>query len=490
MIAIRPVLRATARVVVAMAATMILPAWLDWRAGDPNWQAFALVGSLGALAGGLVATATEGPSEPLTVEQAFLLTALLWIVAPFFGALPFMIGAPHAPFLDAFFESMSGMSTTGTTVFPDLEALPPGANMWRAVLHWEGGLGIVIVAMLFLPAMRVGGMQFFRSEGFDIQSKDLPSAVALARELTRIYILMTAACWLSFRLLGMNGYDAFFHALSTCSTGGFSNYDASFGQHLWGAQYAACVFMIGASVPFVRLMHLVRGNPLPLWRDPQVRAYLRWMGYATGLIVAYRVATGQATPGEPLLGEGLIRESLFNTVSIFTGTGFGFGDIVQWGPFPLAVLFVCGLIGGCTGSTGCSVKVFRYLIVKEAIGVQLKRMAAPNRILPLRYDGRRLDQDVLDSVMSFMALFILTFGLLIVGLGLAGLAPRTALTAAWTAIANVGPVWGPGVGANGAVDQFPGAAKWLMVVGMYLGRLELVSVLVLLLPRFWRSQAV
>lgn len=485
MLALRPVARAIAKVVVGMSATMILPGAVDWSNGSGNWRAFAVAGLLIALLAGLVAIATRGPERPLTIEQTFLLTTLLWAVASVVGAIPFMIGAPHVGFTDALFESMSGLTTTGTTVFPHLDDLPHGANLWRAVLHWLGGLGIVIVAMLFLPAMRVGGMQFFRSEGFDTLGKELPRALDLAAELTWVYIALTAACLVAYLISGMEMFDAVFHALATCSTGGFSNYDASFGVHLRGAQYAACVFMIGASVPFIRLIQLVHGQPQPLWRDPQVRAYLRWMAMATAAIIAWRVLTGRAVGGP----EVVFRESLFNVISTFSGTGFGNGDITLWGPFPLAVLIVCGLIGGCTGSTGCSMKVFRFLILKEAVRVQLQRMASPHRLLPLRYQGRLLGQDVLDSVVSFMALFILCLGLLIVGLSLCGLAPRTALTAAWTSIANVGPVWGPEVSPNGAVDRFNGAAKWLMIAGMFLGRLELVAVLVLFLPRFWRSQS-
>lgn len=485
MLALRPVTHATAKVVVGMAATMVVPAVVDWSSGSDNWRAFAVTGLLAALLGGLIMLATRGRERKMTVEQAFLLTTALWLVTSLVGAVPFMIGAPYASFTDAMFESMSGLTTTGTTVFPQLDALPPGANLWRAILHWLGGLGIVIVAMLFLPAMRVGGMQFFRSEGFDTMGKELPRALDMAAELTWVYIALTTACALAFLIAGMSPYDAVFHALSTSSTGGFSNHDASFGAHLRGAQYFACLFMIAASIPFIRVLQMAHGQPRPLFRDPQVRAYLRWIATAVAAILLWRWLTVGAPDGF----EPLVRETVFNVISTFSGTGFGFGDVTLWGPFPLAVLIVCGLIGGCTGSTGCSMKVFRFLVLKEAVRVQLQRMSSPHRILPLRYDGRLLGQDVLDSVVSFMALFTLCFGLLIVGLSLTGLAPRTALTAAWTSIANVGPVWGPEVSGNGAVNQFPGAAKWLMITGMFLGRLELVAVLVLLLPRFWRSQA-
>ena len=462
-----------------MAIPMAIDAWNR----DPNWQVFALSGLLLMLGGWMTQIATRAARDPLTMEQAFLLTASIWLVLPIAGALPFVLGAPHVSWTDAIFESMSGMTTTGATVFPHLDGLPRGANMWRALLHWMGGLGIVVVAMLFLPAMRVGGMQFFRSEGFDTMGKELPRVSDMAAELTLVYIGLTVACTVAYLAAGLDGYDAVFHALSTCATGGFSSYDDSFGAHLRGAQYVACLFMVLASVPFIRMVQLAHGSSTPLWRDPQVRAYLRWIAYATAAILLWRLSrTG--TPGL----EALFRESLFNVISIFSGTGFGLGDATAWGTFPFAVLITVGLIGGCTGSTACSIKIFRFLVLWAAIKAQIARMRSPSRVVSARYDGRVLDMDVVDSVVSFFTLFILTFGLLIVGLSLTGLQPKTALTGAWTAIANIGPVWGPEVSGNGAVDQFPVAARWMMIAGMYMGRLEVVTVVVLLLPRFWWNQ--
>ena len=484
MMDMRPVVNSTAKLVVAVAGMMLIPMAVDAWAGDPNWRVFALSSVLLALGGWMTVIATRRPNEGLALEQAFLLTAVIWLALPVAGALPFILGAPGASVTDAIFESMSGMTTTGTTVFAHLDDLPPGTNIWRALLHWMGGLGIVVVAMLFLPAMRVGGMQFFRSEGFDTMGKALPRAGDIAAELTLIYIGLTAACVVAYLAFGMNGFDAFFHALSTVSTGGFSNYDASFGAHLRGAQYSACLFMVLASTPFVRLMQLAHGDAVPLLRDPQVRAYLRWILYASGAVLAWRLVRGEDTPLETMA-----RESLFNIISAFSGTGFALADVTAWGAFPFAVLIVVGLIGGCTGSTGCSIKVFRFLVLIETVKAQMQRMRSPHRIISMRYGDRVLDTDIVDSVVSFFTLFILTFGLLIIGLSLSGLAPLTALTAAWTAIANVGPVWGPEVSGNGAVDQFPASARWMMIAGMYLGRLEIVTVVVLFLPRFWQAQS-
>jgi trk system potassium uptake protein len=342
-----------------------------------------------------------------------------------------------------------------------------------------GGLGIVIVALIFLPVMKVGGMQFFRAEGFDTLGKVLPRALDISAALVQIYVVMTLACAVAFWALGMNGFEAVFHALSTMATGGFSNRDTSFTEFSDALHYVAAVFMFLATLPFIRFIQLLQGQVAPMWQDGQVRAYLRWTVYAIALIVGWRVLMQR----EPVLHT--LHDSVFNVVSVFSGTGFGSGDVTLWGPMPFVVLLIVGFIGGCTSSTGCSVKVFRYLVMIEAIRTQFRRLLLPYSVQPVRLDGRTVDQDVINSVIVFFTLFVLSFGVLAVALAMTGLAPRTALTAAWTAIANIGPAFGPGVGPTGAVDGFPASAKWLMVAGMLVGRLELLSVYVLFTVRFW-----
>lgn len=483
MIDFNPVIHPIGKIVAVLGMAMWFPMAVDWWQGDPHWATFLEAGLLTSVIGTLAAVATRGHYEALSIQQAFLLTSGLWAVLPLFGALPFILGQPHAGFTDAYFEAMSGVTTTGTTVFAELNDLPMGTHLWRAILHWSGGLGIVVVAMVFLPVMKVGGMQFFRSEGFDTLGKILPRAGEIAAEMTRIYLVLTGACIVTYLMLGMTGFEAVTHAFGTVSTGGFSPYDASFGGFLGPLEYASSVFMVLASIPFIRMVQAARGNFVPLWRDVQVRAYLRWIAYACTIIILYRLLY----MGQDASIADVVRETVFNTISTFSGTGFASTNMFEWGHLPFAVLIICGLIGGCTGSTGCSVKVFRYLILFEAVRTQVRRMHSPHRVYPLRYEGEPLDQGVVDSVMAFFTLFMLMFGLLIVGLSMTGLHPLTALTASWTAIANVGPAWGPEITANGSVANLPGTAKWLMIFGMFAGRLELISVLVLLLPRFWRS---
>jgi trk system potassium uptake protein TrkH len=329
--------------------------------------------------------------------------------------------------------------------------------------------------------MKVGGMQFFRSEAFDTLGKVLPRAFDISAALLRIYLGLTVGCMLAFLACGLTGFDAVMHALTTVSTGGFSSYDASFGALGPAAEIVAIGFMLAAALPFIRYLQLAQGHVQPLWTDPQVRAFLRWLAYAIAAILAMRLVLGDS------MSLAALREVAFNVVSVMTGTGFASVDVTRWGEAALIVLLVAGLAGGCTSSTVCSIKVFRWLILFGTIRSAILRLRSPNRIEPVRLGGRMVEAEVIDSVMAFFSLFILSFGVLIVALSMTGLSLQTSVTAAWTAIANVGPAWGAEVGATGAMDGFPTAAKWVMVAGMFVGRLEILSVFVILMPRFWRG---
>jgi trk system potassium uptake protein TrkH len=459
---------------------MLFPMALDWAAGNENWPAFLESALITFAAGGLVALASQNAvSRGLTLQDVFLLTTGVWVVLPLFAALPLMLGKPGAGFTDALFETMSGMTTTGTTVFVGLDDLPPGVNLWRGITQWIGGLGIIIIALIFLPVMKVGGMQFFKSEAFDTLGKVLPRSVDISVMLVQIYLVITVACTLTYWALGMSGLEAAVHAMTTIATGGFSTSDASFTKFGGGAEWVAVVFMLLSTLPFIRFIQLVQGTARPLLTDSQVRTYLLWVVLAVLAVALWRIVMQDAAL-EPAL-----RQSAFNVVSIFTGTGYASADVTLWGPFPFVILIIVGFIGGCTSSTGCSVKVFRYQVMFQAISTQLRRLSAPSAVLHVRLDGRSVGEDVITSVIAFFVLFILSFGLLAAGLSMTGLATKTAVTAAWTAIANIGPVFGPEVGPTGAVGDFPLLAKWLMIVGMLVGRLELMSVFVLFTWRFW-----
>lgn len=459
---------------------MLFPMLLDLMAGHENWRAFAISAALTFSLGICLALAcAETGHTSLTLRQSFVLTSATWMVLAVFGALPLMIGAPGAGFTDAVFESMSGLTTTGTTVFTGLDDLPPGTNLWRAILNWLGGLGIVIVAMIFMPLMRIGGMQFFRAEGFDTLGKVLPRAFDISVALVQIYVTMTLVCALAYRALGLDGFEAVIHALSSVSTGGFSNRDASFTGYSASVHVVCMIAMIASTIPFIRFIQLMRGEVRPILHDIQIRAYLRWSFYAVAVVVLWQIFMLERPVARAVM------EGSFNVISVFSGSGLSSGDVLEWTHLPFVVLIIVGFIGGCTSSTACSVKVFRYLVMFEAIRTQIRRLVMPMSVQPVRLDRRTVEPEVISSVITFVTLFVLTFGVLAIALAMTGLQPRTALTAAWSAIADIGLVFGPEVSANGSVGRFPDSAKWLMIVGMMLGRLELLGVFVLFTPRFW-----
>jgi trk system potassium uptake protein TrkH len=482
MIDMRPVGYVIGLLTAAMGLTMVAPMLFDIFHNDPEWKTFLQSSVLTTMAGVFLALACSNQlADGLTLKQSFILTTGVWIALPAFGAIPFMIGETELSLVDAVFESMSGMTTTGATAIEGLETHSYGILLWRGILQWLGGLGIIIVAMIFLPVMKVGGMQFFQSEGFDTSGKSLPRALDIAKGLLNIYIGLTVLCALCYGIAGMNMQESIVHAFTTIATGGYSTSDASFAAFPGAPQYVSVVFMFLASVPFLRFLQVLSGDPKPLFKDAQVRAYFTWTLYATALIVVFRMFSH----GD--YSEEMFRSTLFNVVSIFSGTGYGDGDVLAWGPFAFAILFAVGMIGGCSGSTGCSIKVFRYQFMLRAISAQIQRLYSPSRVVAVRFEGRAVSDDVLSSVMLLFSCFVMTFGILVVLMGMTGLSFFAAITGAWTSIFNIGPVFGPEVGPSGAVHPFPDTAKWLMILGMLLGRLEIVSVVVLILPRFWRS---
>ncbi len=479
---IRPVAQIIGLLFLPLGALMLPSAALDAINGGQGWWVFAMSGLLTMALGCIIYFTTRNHgAESLDVRQAFLLTTLLWVLLPLAGAVPFIWGVPEVSLTDAYFEAVSGMTTTGSTVFVGLDEMPEGVLLWRGLLQWLGGLGIVIIALIFLPVMKVGGMQFFRAEGFDTLGKVLPRALDISRRLLEIYIGLTVTCVFAYRIFGMTWLEAVVHSLTTMSTGGFSTSDASFALFSGPLEYVSVIFMVLASLPFIRYVQLVSGSARPLFQDVQAQAYIRWLAYSVAMIVIYRMAN------ENTAFLTVLRETTFNTVTLFSGTGYGSADVFAWGAFPFSIIIIVGLIGGCTSSTGCSIKVFRWLIVVEAIKAQVRRIQHPHGVFTPKLQGQPLDAEIFSSVIAFFVLFVLSFGVLAVSLGLCGLPFLTALTAAWTAIANVGPAWGDPVGPTGAMGAFPAIAKWLMIAGMIIGRLEVLSVYVLFVPVFWRD---
>lgn len=482
MLDFRPVGYVIGLLVVILGTLMFFPFLADLFEGRGEWPVFLESGVVTVLLGAMLAlTCGNTAHEGLTIRQTFLLTTLVWAALPIFGAIPFMLGVTELGFTDAFFEAMSGLTTTGSTVLSGLDDLPRGILLWRGILQWVGGIGIIVVAMVFLPELRVGGMQIFRSESFDTFGKILPRAQAIAKQISLIYLGLTLACMLAYLVLGMGGFDAMVHAMTTIATGGFANYDASFGAFSGVTEYAAALFMILAALPFVRYVQLLNGQSEPLFRDSQIRVFLLTLGslVLVAAVVLYNSATHQP--------EGALRAALFNITSIMSGTGYASADYMQWGSFLVMIFFFVGMIGGCAGSTACSVKVFRYQLLFASIRVQIQRIRSPHGIFVPRFEGRAIGPDVLSSVISFFMLFVVTMGIISWALALTGLDFVTSVSGAATALANVGPGLGETIGPAGNFSSLNDVAKWILSAAMLIGRLELTAVYAILTLRFWRA---
>lgn len=481
MVDFRPIAYVFGRILIVLAILMLGPAAIDWSAGDENASALLFSALITGGIGGLIALATvNGLSGSFDLRQAYLLTAVIWFGLPVFAALPFMLGVPNLHFTEAYFEAVSGITTTGATVIYGLDAMPAGMNLWRGLLNAAGGLGIAFVAMIFLPVMRVGGMQFFRTEGFDTFGKAVPRATDLAKQLLGLYLGLIVVAGLTYAAIGMTPLDATVHAMASIATGGFSPRDASFNPYAGAGEYLGALFMFLGSLPYVRYVQLINGDTRPLWRDSQIRAYVKVLGFAVGSVTLWRWSTSD------MEFEDVFRESLFNLTSIMSSTGFFTGSFPVWGGYMLVVAFVIGMIGACSGSSASGLSVFRVQLVWAALVQQVRQIVSPGRVSPVKYEGRTVGPDVLDALMLYVAGFILTLGILTVAMTLTGVDITSSLFAVWTSLGNIGYGFGPLVERTGTFVDFPDAAKWIMTLAMLLGRLGLLTIFVLVLPRFWQ----
>ena len=482
MIDMRPVGYVIGILVIFLGLTMFAPLIVDLGEDNGHWPVFATSAAITIVSGGFLALASSnGTHIGLDIQKTFLLTTLVWVVLSIFASIPFLLGFTNANIVDAIFEAVSGITTTGSTVLSELDKLPKGLLLWRGILQWLGGIGIIVVAMVFLPELRVGGMQIFRAEGFDTLGKILPRATTIAFQISIIYVGITIACGLAYVLAGMNFFDAVVHAFTTVATGGFSNYDDSFSVFSWKVEYVAILFMILSALPFVRYVQLINGQGTAVFKDPQVKTF--FVLICALVLLSTLVLSLQLN----LSLELVFRKALFNITSIITGTGYASTNYMLWGGFLVSLLFFVGLVGGCAGSTTCSVKIFRYQIVFASIASQLKRIQSPNGIFIPRYQGRQISDDILNSVLTFFVVFFASLGILATLLSLTGLDLITSLSGAAAALGNIGPGLGETIGPDGNFSSLNKTAKWLLVAGMLIGRLELMAVYILFTLKFWRN---
>ena len=418
--------------------------------------------------------------KKLNLQQAFLLTSLSWLSIAIFGSLPFIFSNIEFSITNAFFESMSGITTTGSTIIPNLENMPKGILFWRAILQWLGGIGIIVMAITLMPIMNVGGMQLFKISNNDSSEKILPKSKEIAIRLIYIYFGLTALCAISYKILGMNVFDSMTHSMTTIATGGFSNYNESIG--FFDSVYieiSAMIFIILGSLPFIAYIKFLSGNRGIFFSDIQIKTFIKIIALSTILLMVYLILNNSSNLN--------IRSIFFNVISILTGTGYVNAQFDNWGGFPLLLFLGLMFIGGCAGSTTCGVKIFRIQILWSFVGNQLKKIIYPKGIFVLKYDKNPIDNKFVSSIISFIYMYLIIFFIITALLSLTGLDFITSISGAATSISNVGPGLGSVIGPNGDFSSLPDISKWILTLGMILGRLELFAILVLFLPSFWRN---
>ncbi|MBF8221062.1 TrkH family potassium uptake protein [Halomonas sp. 328] len=476
-----PILKVLAILWLVLAAFMAIPWLVLVIEREPDAHAFAQSIGLVLVAVALVWAGTRRIEIAFKPWQMFLLTTLSWLSVSAFASLPLVLGAPQLSFTNAVFESVSAITTTGSTVMESIETLSDGIKLWRGLMQWLGGIGIIVMGIAILPFLKVGGMRLFHTESSDWSDKVMPRTGGIAKATLGVYCGFTLAAMLAYWLGGMLPLDAVVHAMTSLATGGFANSDASFGAYvdrphlLW----MGSLFMLAGALPFVLYIRMLRGSRLALWRDQQVRGLLLLLATAIVGLSAWRIGQGTAA------FEALTHVT-FNVISVVTTTGYASDDYGTWGSLAIMAFFYLMFMGGCSGSTSGGMKIFRFQVAATLLKNQLTFLIHPRGVFASRYNHQPLTDEITRGVVAFSFFFFLTIAGLALGLAALGLDYMTALSSAVTAVANVGPGLGDTVGPAGNFASLPDTAKWLLCLGMLLGRLEILTVLVLLTPMFWR----
>ncbi len=420
--------------------------------------------------------------KKINIQQAFVLTALSWLSIAIFGSLPFIFSDINLSVTDAFFESMSGITTTGSTIINNLNDTPKGILFWRAMLQWLGGIGIIVMAITLMPIMNVGGMQLFKISSNDKNEKILPKTKEISIRLIYIYLSLTFTCSIIYKLCGMSFFDSFTHAMTTIATGGFSNYNESIGYfNNFYIELTSIIFILSGSIPFLVYLKFINGDRNILFSDTQIKSFFKIILFSIAILFFYLAIVNRSFTDISLMSVS------FNVISILTGTGYVTENFSNWGNFPLLFFLILMFIGGCAGSTTCGIKIFRVQILYQFFSNQIKKIIFPHGIFNTKYEKQNIDEKFMSSVITFIYLYILIFFISTALLSLTGLDFVTSISAAATSISNVGPGLGDLIGPNGNFSSLSDYSKWILSLTMILGRLELFAILVLFLPSFWRK---
>ena len=477
----QPVLYVIGYLLSALSIILCIPAGVDAFYGDNQWQSFTFASLISLFFGIILILANKSDDLSIDLKQAFLLTTLSWVFIAIFGSLPFIFSDLELSFTDALFESMSGITTTGSTVLSGLDNLPHGILIWRSLLQWIGGIGIVVIAIAFLPILKVGGMQLFHSESSDSSQKVLPRAGQIASIIGIIYASLTILCALLLWLFGMPTFDSIAHSMTTLATGGFSTSDMSIAKYNnANIEFIICIFMILGSLPFVLYLQTLRGNVSVIFKDNQVQLFILLI-VTSVLIVTFWKYQNTANFFNNF------RSSFFNTISIFTGTGYTTQNFNNWGSFITILFLFLMLVGGCAGSTTCGIKIFRLQILYQTAKIQIFKLLNPHGVSVAKYNKIPVSESITSSVMGYFFMFIVSYVLITLILSFLGNDFLTSLSGAATSLANVGPGLGNVIGPSKTFAALSDITKWVLIIGMLTGRLELLSVIIILTPSFWRN---
>ena len=420
--------------------------------------------------------------KKLNLHQAFLLTGLSWISIAVFGSLPFIFSSLNLSFTDGFFESMSGITTTGSTIITNLDSAPKSILLWRALLQWLGGIGIIVMAITLMPIMNVGGMQLFKISSNNTAEKILPKSKEISIRLISIYLSLTLLCSFFYKLFGMNFFDSITHSMTTIATGGFSNYNESIGYFNSSLIEVTSIFFIFlGSIPFIAYIKFLNGDKKIFISDSQIKVFFKITLCSIIILLIYMLYKNESWSDIDLISLS------FNVVSILTGTGYITEDFSNWGSFPIIFFLILMFIGGCAGSTTCGIKIFRVQILYQFISNQLKKIIYPRGVFIIKYGKNNIDDKFMSSIISFIYLYIIIFFVITALLSVSGLDFLTSISGAATSISNVGPGLGENIGPNGNFSELSDPSKWILSLAMILGRLEIFAILILFMPSFWRK---
>jgi len=461
---------------------MLVPYWIQIFY-EENSHSFLSSSFITILIGVLFVLANLQEEYQLNLKQTFLFSTFAWISIAAFGSLPFILSDINFSISDSFFESMSGITTTGSTVITNLDTSPKSILLWRAIMQWLGGVGIIVMAITVLPLLKVGGMQLFKIESSDKPEKILPRTSQIAFIIISTYLVLTFCCAFFYKISGMDLFDSIAHAMTTIATGGFSTHNDSIGYFKnSNIEIIATIFIILGSIPFIAYLKFIKGDRKIFFQDIQIKGLIYLFLISTLIMFLYLFFNNNN-----ILMIEKIRIASFNVVSILSGTGYVTNDFSLWGKFPLIFFLFLMFIGGCAGSTACGIKIFRFQLLFLFLNNQVKKLIYPNSVFILKYNKQKITDGYMNSVIIFVFAYLFIFILTAVLLSLTGLDFVSAISGAATSISNVGPGLGEMIGPNGNFKFIPEVSKWILSFGMLLGRLELFAVLILFFPSFWRN---